>query len=100
MTAGWQKVFHADPKIGFLAAANKYQAALDKGELLAPAKSIGQMQQIILNNQIDAGMAALFIFLVVSILFFAVPACLRALGRKERSDCETPYESMPAGASV
>ena len=27
-------------------------------------------------------------------------ACLRALGRKERSDCETPYESMPAGASV
>lgn len=100
MTAGWQKVFHADPKIGFLAAANKYQAALDKGELLAPAKSIGQMQQIILNNQIDAGMAALFIFLVVSILCFAVPACLKALGQSQRTDQETPFEPMPASFRV
>ncbi len=100
LTAGWQKVFHENPKIGFLAAASKYRAALAEGKLLAPAKTVDQMQQIILNNYIDAGMAMLFLFLVVSILFFAVPACLRALGRKERSDCETPYESMPAGASV
>ncbi|MCX7251057.1 MAG: carbon starvation protein A [Burkholderiales bacterium] len=100
MTAGWQKVFHENPKIGFLAAANKYQAALDKGELLAPAKNISQMQQIILNNQIDAGMAALFIFLVVSILIFAVPACLKALGQRQRTDQETPFEPMPANFRV
>ncbi|MGB4466917.1 MAG: carbon starvation CstA family protein [Azovibrio sp.] len=100
ITAGWQKVFHDNPKIGFLAAADKYQAALDKGELLAPAKNIGQMQQIILNNQIDAGMAALFLFLVISILLFAIPACVRALRQPQRTDQETPFEPMPEGFRV
>jgi carbon starvation protein len=100
LTAGWQKVFHENPKIGFLAAANKYQAALDKGELLAPAKNIDQMHQIILNNQIDAGMAALFLFLVVSILAFTIPACRKALGQKQRTDQETPYAPIPANFHV
>ena len=100
LTAGWQKVFHENPKIGFLAAANKYQAALDKGELLAPAKNIDQMHQIILNNQIDAGMAALFLFLVVSILAFTIPACRKALAQKQRTDQETPYQPIPANFHV
>ncbi len=100
LTAGWQKVFHENPKIGFLAAANKYHAAMDKGELLAPAKTMEQMHQIVLNNYIDAGMAALFLFLVVSILFFAVPACRKALGKRERTDRETPFELMPEGVRV
>ena len=42
LTAGWQKLFHADPKIGFLAHAAKYGDALAKGEVLAPAKDIGR----------------------------------------------------------
>ncbi|UCV01706.1 carbon starvation CstA family protein [Dechloromonas denitrificans] len=100
LTAGWQKVFHENPKIGFLAAADKYQTALDKGELLAPAKNIGQMQQIILNNQIDAGMAALFIFLVISILAFTIPACRKAYIAKKRSDQETPFAPIPEGFRV
>lgn len=100
LTAGWQKVFHENPKIGFLAAANKYHAAMDQGQLLAPAKTMEQMQQIVLNNYIDAGMAALFLFLVVSILFFAVPACRKALGKKDRTDRETAFEPMPEGARV
>lgn len=100
LTAGWQKVFHENPKIGFLAAANKYQTALADGKLLAQAKSVEQMQQIVLNNYIDAGMAMMFLFLVVSILCFAVPACLRALGKGQRSDAETPFEPMPEGAAA
>ncbi|MDE2584645.1 MAG: carbon starvation protein A, partial [Betaproteobacteria bacterium] len=100
LTAGWQKVFHENPKIGFLAAANKYHAAMDKGQLLAPAKTMEQMQQIVVNNYIDAGMAALFLFLVVSILFFAVPACRKALGKQDRTDRETAFEPMPEGARV
>jgi len=55
------------------------------------------MHQIIMNNQIDAGMAALFIFLVVSILIFAVPACFKALRQNKRTDQETPFEPMPEG---
>ncbi|WP_279635705.1 carbon starvation CstA family protein [Herbaspirillum rubrisubalbicans] len=59
LSAGWQKVFDANARVGFLAHARKYQAALDEGKLLAPAKSIEQMRQVIFNDYIDAGLAAL-----------------------------------------
>ena len=58
------------------------------------------MHQIILNNQIDAAMAALFIFLVVSILIFAIPACRKAVVESRRTDRETPFEAMPDGVHV
>ena len=96
LTAGWQKVFHDNPKIGFLANANKYQTALDKGELLAPAKSLDQMHQIITNNYVDAALAALFMLLVLSILAYAIPACRRALSNNKPTTLETPFEPMPA----
>ena len=96
LTAGWQKVFHDNPKIGFLANANKYQAAVDKGELLAPAKSMEQMHQIITNNYVDAALSALFILLVLSILAYAIPACRRALSNNKPTTLETPFEPMPA----
>jgi carbon starvation protein CstA len=78
MTAGWQKVFHDNPKIGFLAHANKYQTALDKGELLAPAKALGQMQRIVFNDYLDAGLCVFFMFVVISVLVFGIRACLVA----------------------
>jgi carbon starvation protein len=96
LTAGWQKMFHENPKIGFLANANKYQTALDKGEVLAPAKSIDQMHQIITNNYVDAALSGLFILLVLSILVYAVPACFRALRNNKPTTVETPYEPIPA----
>ncbi|WP_414635678.1 carbon starvation CstA family protein [Aromatoleum sp.] len=78
LTAGWQKVFDANPKVGFLAQVSRYQAALDRGELLAPAKTVDQMHQIILNNQIDAGLSVFFILVVVSILGYGAQGCYRA----------------------
>ena len=95
LTAGWQKVFDANPKIGFLALANKFQAALDKGELLAPVKSVEQMQQIVFNNKLDAALAAFFIFVVVSILFYTVIACMKALREDRITSQEMPYQAMP-----
>ena len=58
------------------------------------------MHQIILNNQIDPGMAALFLFRVVSILASTIPACRKALGQKQRTDQETPYAPIPANFHV
>ncbi|WP_018991534.1 carbon starvation CstA family protein [Aromatoleum toluclasticum] len=78
LTAGWQKMFDPNPKIGFLAQVSRYQDALARGELLAPAKNVGQMQQIILNNQIDAGLSLFFMLVVVSILFYGVRSCWQA----------------------
>ena len=96
LTAGWQKVFDANPKIGFLALANKFQAAIDKGVVLAPAKSMDQMKQIVFNNQLDAALAVFFIFVVVSMMYFTVVACMKALRENKVTSCEMPYQAMPA----
>ena len=100
LTAGWQKIFSANPKVGFLAQAQRFQTALDKGEILAPAKSVAQMQQIIMNNYIDAAMAAVFIAVVLSVAFFAVKRCLEALRSEKRLDHEFPYQAMTAEAQA
>jgi carbon starvation protein len=96
LVAGWEKVFDANPKIGFIALANKFQASIDKGVLLAPAKSIEQMKQIVFNNYLDAALAVFFIFVVVSMLYYTVIACMKALRDTKATSCEMPYQALAA----
>jgi len=93
LTAGWQKIFDANPKIGFMAHAAKYQAALADGKVLAPAKSIEQMQQVIFNDYLDAGLAAFFMIVVVSVLVFGVRTALAAwnAGRPTHNEAPAQY---------
>ncbi len=100
LTAGWQKMFDPDPKVGFLAHAAKYQAALADGKLLAPAKSVAQMQQIVFNDYVDATLAGVFMFVVVSIAFFGLRTILAARRANQPTAKETPFEPMPAGRQV
>jgi carbon starvation protein len=90
LTAGWQKIFDANPRVGFLAHAQKYQAALDEGKLLAPAKSMEQMRQVIFNDYVDAGLAALFMLVVVSVLVFGIRTVLKARAAHQPSAKESP----------
>jgi carbon starvation protein CstA len=78
LTAGWQKLFDANPKVGFLAHANVFSEALARGEILAPAKSAAEMQRIILNDRIDAALCVLFIVVVLSILAYGIGAIRKA----------------------
>ncbi|MDF2487696.1 MAG: carbon starvation protein [Pseudomonas sp.] len=94
-TAGLIKLFDPNPAVGFLALANKYSVALDAGQVLAPAKDIGQMQHVIFNAYTNAGLTILFLLVVFSILFFALKVGYAAWGRKERSDKETPFQALP-----
>src|ERR1700754_2886736 len=96
LTAGWQKVFDANPKIGFLAHAAKLSAAADEGKIVAPAKSLAQMQRVILNDYIDAALAGLFILVVVSIVVYGARAVWRARRANHPTSRETPFEAMPA----
>ncbi|WP_420106349.1 carbon starvation CstA family protein [Herbaspirillum huttiense] len=98
LTAGWQKVFDVNPRVGFLAHAQKYQAALDEGKLLAPAKSIEQMRQVIFNDYVDAGLAAMFMLVVVSVLVFGIRTVLKARAAHQPSVKESAYEALPASA--
>lgn len=97
LTAGWQKVFSANPKVGFLAHADRYQTALEQGKLLAPAKSIDQMRQIIFNDYVDASLAFIFMLVVVSVLFFGIRTILSARNKNRPSVDEAPAESFPPG---
>jgi carbon starvation protein CstA len=94
-TAGLIKLFDPNPAVGFLALAEKYSTALDAGQVLAPAKDIGQMQHVIYNAYTNAGLTVLFLIVVFSVLFFAVKVGYAALGRKERTDKETPFQALP-----
>ena len=89
LTAGYQKIFHDNPKIGFLAHAAKYSAAAAEGNVIAPAKSPAQMQQIIFNDYVDATLAAIFMSVVLSVLFFGIRACLLALRTAHPTSVET-----------
>jgi carbon starvation protein len=100
LTAGWQKIFDANPKVGFLAHAGKLKDAYDAGKVMAPAKSLAEMQRIIFNDYVDAALAGLFIFVVVSIAVYGVLAVLRARRETKPTVRETPFEAMPAGASA
>ncbi|SFX19047.1 carbon starvation protein [Thermoactinomyces sp. DSM 45891] len=92
MTAAYAKLFDPNPKIGFLSAAEKYQAALNSGQLLAPAKTVDQMKQIILNNQIDAWVTGLFMLLVILIILDAVRVWYKILfTNKQLPLRESPY---------
>jgi carbon starvation protein len=96
LSAGWQKVFSADPKIGFLAHARKFGAALADGQVLAPAKNAGEMARIVGNDYVDATMALLFIAVVLLTLLLGVRAALHA----RRSDAPTASEAPYVAASA
>jgi carbon starvation protein len=97
LTAGWQKVFDANPKVGFLAHAAKLSEAADAGKIVAPAKSLAEMQRVIFNDYVDATLAGLFIFVVVSIVVYGVAAVLKARRAERPTTRETPFEAMPTG---
>ncbi|MYN27295.1 carbon starvation CstA family protein [Duganella levis] len=95
LTAGWQKIFAANPKVGFLAHASKYQAALDEGKILAPAKSIAQMQQVIFNDYLDASLAGFFVIVVLSVLIFGARTVLAARANSKPTANESPLVLTP-----
>lgn len=95
LTAGWQKIFHSDPRIGFVAHANKYQAAHDAGEILAPAKTIVEMERIIFNDYVNASLAGFFIFVVLAVLFYGVRTVMDARKANGPTAKESPYVAMP-----
>ncbi|MEQ6334315.1 carbon starvation CstA family protein [Sphingobium sp. MK2] len=95
LSAGWLKLFSPDPKLGFLAHAAKFSAAADKGEVLAPAKSMAEMERIIFNDRIDAALVALFLAVVLSLLVFTIRTCLAARRSTEPTAQEIPAQLVP-----
>jgi len=90
LTAGVQKVFSSDPAIGFIALARKFSDAAASGKVLAPAKSIEQMQRVAFNNYLDAAVCAVFVLLVLAMCVFTVRICLQAWRQAKPTANEIP----------
>ncbi|HEY4145869.1 carbon starvation CstA family protein [Pinirhizobacter sp.] len=98
LTAGYQKLVGP---ISFTAAAQKYADALAAGQMLAPAKTVAAMNQIITNNRVDMALTAIFMVLVIVMTLFGIRAMMQAWKANRPTANEEPYvalSSVPAAA--
>ncbi|MDX3379206.1 carbon starvation CstA family protein [Streptomyces sp. ME02-6991-2A] len=92
LTASWQKIFSPDVKVGFFAQRDKYQAGIDAGEVLPPAKNMDDMQTVVTNSTVDGVLCALFALLIIVVLVDAGRVCFNAIRDPESVKLhETPY---------
>lgn len=94
LSAGWIKLFSKDPGVGFLAQANRYRDAIASGQLLPPSKDFDAMQQVMINNYVNAALTVLFMGVVVSVLFYSIGAIRKARATPVRTDRETPFVEL------
>ncbi|HRO58021.1 MAG TPA: carbon starvation CstA family protein, partial [Burkholderiaceae bacterium] len=72
MTAGWQKIFHPDPSIGFLSLASRFKEAAAQGTVLAPAKTVEEMTRVAFNNQVNAVLCGFFMIVAVVMILASI----------------------------
>jgi carbon starvation protein len=90
LTAGWQKVFSPDPKLGFLSHAQTLAGSTDPNAA-----------RMIFNDRIDAALAVFFMaIVVVVILASAREWWLVAARKKTPSVNEAPYVKSELNASA
>ena len=91
-TAGWQKIFASDPRLGFLAHARQLAAQAASGTLPAAITEV-TARRMIFNDYLNAAVAAFFLLAVVVILADSLREWAQVLGgRKPAVSTETPYE--------
>jgi carbon starvation protein len=91
-TAGWQKIFSDDPRVGFFAQRAKYADGIDAGQVLAPAKTLDDMHTVVTNSTVDGVLIALFLLLVAVVIVNAGVVCARAVRTPGASPTtEAPY---------
>jgi carbon starvation protein len=95
MTAGWQKIFSADPKLGFLSHAKMLRGVIDSGTLPANIASLDAARRMLFNDYLDAAVAAFFMVSVIVIISDSLmewSAVLR--GQKPVVSSEVPFEAV------
>jgi carbon starvation protein len=96
MSAGWEKMFSPEAKLGFIAHAHVVQGQIASGTLPAAIKSIGDAQRMVFNDYLDAGVTAFFMVAVVVILADSIREWMEVLrGRKPAVSSEAPFEAVP-----
>jgi len=97
MTAGWQKLFSANPKIGFLSHAKWVADKIAAGELPPGVQDAAGAARLIFNDRLDAAVAAFFMISVIVILLDSMREWRAVLGgSKPMVSSEHPYTARAA----
>ncbi len=90
MTASYQKIFSANPRIGFLSFANAMAAQIAAGKI--PAAKIAETEHVIFNQRLDAALTAVLATMILVLLAEALVQWHAILLQdKEPVLHETPY---------
>jgi carbon starvation protein len=90
MTASYQKIFDANPRIGFLAYAKVLTAQIAAGKI--PAEKIAETQRLIFNQRLDAAVTGVLAAMILVLIFEALVHWYSILThRKESVLHESPY---------
>ncbi|MFI9410818.1 carbon starvation CstA family protein [Nocardia gamkensis] len=92
MTASWQKIFSADPKLGYWKQHSICQAAQDAGKLCLTAKTQDDMTAIVRNTFIQGTLSIVFAVLVLIVAVVGGLVAYRAWRSGETNTTETPEE--------
>jgi carbon starvation protein len=87
LTAGYQKVFSADPRLGFLAHAKSVEA-----QIAAGAMEASRGTRLLFNDRLDAVVAGLFMLVVVLVVVMSVREWILVVSRRKAAVTrETPF---------
>jgi len=95
MTASWQKIFSADPKLGYWKQHSQYVAAKEAGKpAFGAAKNPQQIEEVIRNTFIQGTLSIVFAVLVLIVFVTGLIVALRVIRGNARPLAEeTPVSS-------
>jgi len=90
MTASFQKIFDANPRIGFLSYSNLLTAQIAAGKI--PAAKIAETHRIIFNQRLDAAVTGVLALMTLVLMVEALVQWYAILSRRREAVLhESPY---------
>jgi carbon starvation protein len=90
MTASYQKIFDANPRIGFLSYANVLTAQIAAGKI--PAAKLADTQRLIFNQRLDAVVTGVLALMILVLIVEALVQWSALLSRRREPVLhESPY---------
>jgi carbon starvation protein len=98
MTASYQKIFSANPRIGFLSFAQLLSAQILAGKI--PAEKLADTRRIIFNQRLDAAVTAVLALMILALIADAIVHWHVLLAKRKPATLhETPYVATAWGAN-